>query len=71
MSSFKKFGFSGGMFSSAPKLYHEKFDEFLDLMKSPAYTKSAPVNRVIPRHYISSEHEETERRNFKFNKKQN
>ncbi|KAF4627829.1 hypothetical protein G7Y89_g10322 [Cudoniella acicularis] len=43
----KKFGRSGGLISSAPILYDPNFHCLLDLTKFPAYTKSAPINRVV------------------------
>ncbi|KAH8691286.1 hypothetical protein BGW36DRAFT_388035 [Talaromyces proteolyticus] len=47
-----KFGRSGGMISSAPILYNTRFKVLLDLTKFPAYTKSAPINRVILRDFF-------------------
>jgi hypothetical protein len=49
----KKFGRSGGMISSAPILYSTKLKPLLDLTKFPAYTKSAPINRVILRDFLA------------------
>jgi 2-polyprenyl-6-methoxyphenol hydroxylase-like FAD-dependent oxidoreductase len=47
------FGRSGGMISSAPVLYDDKLNLLLDLTKFPAYTKSAPINRVILRDFLA------------------
>lgn len=49
----KKFGRSGGVISSAPILYSTKFESLLDLTKFPAYSKSAPINRVILRDFLA------------------
>lgn len=48
----KKFGRSGGLISSAPILYNSKFQVMADMTKFPAYTKSAPINRVILRDFF-------------------
>ncbi|CAK7215964.1 hypothetical protein SBRCBS47491_002670 [Sporothrix bragantina] len=49
---FKMFGRSGGVLPSAPILYDTQFQPLLDLTKFPAYTKSAPINRVVLRDYL-------------------
>ncbi|KAL2832207.1 hypothetical protein BJY01DRAFT_254026 [Aspergillus pseudoustus] len=50
----KLFGRSGGLVSAAPVLYNARFDTVLqDLTKFPAYTKSAPINRVVLRDFLS------------------
>lgn len=51
-SLYKTFGRSGGVISSAPILYDTNFKKLLDLTKFPAYTKSAPINRVILRNFL-------------------
>ncbi|KAH6842261.1 hypothetical protein B0I37DRAFT_407360 [Chaetomium sp. MPI-CAGE-AT-0009] len=51
-SLYKKFGRSGGVISSAPILYDAQLNELLDLTKFPAYTKSAPINRVVLRDFL-------------------
>jgi 2-polyprenyl-6-methoxyphenol hydroxylase-like FAD-dependent oxidoreductase len=48
------FGRSGGVVSSAPALYDHKLNQLLDLTKFPAYTKSAPIDRVILRDFLAS-----------------
>lgn len=48
-----KFGRSGGVVSSAPILYDDKLNVLLDLTKFPAYTKSAPINRVVLREALA------------------
>ncbi|KAH8660858.1 hypothetical protein BGZ60DRAFT_414166 [Tricladium varicosporioides] len=48
----KKFGRSGGLISSAPILYDPDFNCLLDLTKFPAYTKSAPIDRVVLLDYL-------------------
>jgi hypothetical protein len=49
----KLFGRSGGRISSAPCLDNSKFDTLLqELTKYPAYTKSAPINRVVLRNFL-------------------
>jgi len=48
------FGRSGGVVSSAPVLYDQNFTQLLDLTKFPAYTKSAPINRVILRDFLAN-----------------
>ncbi|KAE9378583.1 FAD/NAD(P)-binding domain-containing protein [Stipitochalara longipes BDJ] len=48
----RKFGRSGGLISSAPILYDTKFNCLLDLTKFPAYTKSAPINRLVLRNFL-------------------
>lgn len=48
----KKFGRSGGMLSSAPILYDQHLTCQLNLTKFPAYTKSAPINRVVLRNFL-------------------
>ncbi|KAL2829633.1 hypothetical protein BJY01DRAFT_254921 [Aspergillus pseudoustus] len=47
-----KFGRSGGVLSSAPILYDTQLRVILDLTKFPAYTKSAPINRVVLRDFL-------------------
>jgi 2-polyprenyl-6-methoxyphenol hydroxylase-like FAD-dependent oxidoreductase len=47
LSLYKKFGRSGGSFLSAPILYDTDLKPLLDLTKFPAYTKSAPIDRVV------------------------
>lgn len=44
-----KFGRAGGVKSAAPIIYSSNFEPLLDLTKFPAYSKSAPINRVILR----------------------
>ena len=41
------FGRSGGLLSSAPITYDIHMNPLLDLTKFPAYTKSAPINRIL------------------------
>ena len=48
----KKFGRSGGFTLSAPILYDHNMLCQLDLTKFPAYTKSAPINRVVLRNFL-------------------
>ncbi|KAK4033938.1 hypothetical protein C8A01DRAFT_19195 [Parachaetomium inaequale] len=49
---YKMFGRSGGMISSAPIFYDTQLNKLLDLTKFPAYTKSAPINRVLLRSFF-------------------
>ncbi|OBT64244.1 hypothetical protein VE03_06891 [Pseudogymnoascus sp. 23342-1-I1] len=49
----KKFGRSGGLISSAPILYDTSFNCLIDLTRFPAYTKSAPINRVVLRDFLA------------------
>ncbi|CAK7207625.1 hypothetical protein SEUCBS139899_010435 [Sporothrix eucalyptigena] len=49
---YKMFGRSGGVLSAAPILYDTQFRQLLDLTKFPAYSKSAPINRVVLRDYL-------------------
>jgi 2-polyprenyl-6-methoxyphenol hydroxylase-like FAD-dependent oxidoreductase len=58
---YKMFGRSGGMISSAPKLYDTHLKLLLDLTKFPAYTKSAPINRVILRNFLQQPLDEARR----------
>lgn len=45
----QKFGRAAGSKSSAPTIYDEKFRPLIDLSRFQAYSKSAPINRVILR----------------------
>ncbi|KAH7114917.1 hypothetical protein EDB81DRAFT_893025 [Dactylonectria macrodidyma] len=45
----EKFGRAGGAKSSAPSVYDEKFNRLIDFRRFAAYSKSAPINRVILR----------------------
>lgn len=49
---YTKFGRSGGVILSAPILYDTQLNELLNLTKFPAYTKSAPINRVVLRDFL-------------------
>lgn len=49
-----KFGRSGGMILSAPILLDPNFNTLLDLTKFPAFTKSAPINRVVLRDFLAA-----------------
>ena len=49
---YKLFGRSGGLISSAPILYDTHLNTLLDLTKFPAYTKSAPINRIVLREFL-------------------
>lgn len=64
---YKIFGRSGGMISSAPILYDTQLNKLLDLTKFPAYTKSAPINRVLLRSFFQERLDGAGR--IKFNKK--
>lgn len=44
-----KFGRAGGSRSAAPVCYDSQFRELLDLSRFEAYSKSAPINRVLLR----------------------
>ena len=45
----RKFGRAAGSKSSAPTIYDDKFRPLIDLARFQAYSKSAPINRVILR----------------------
>ena len=47
------FGRSGGILSSAPITYDIHMNPLLDLTKFPAYTKSAPINRIVLLNFLS------------------
>lgn len=47
------FGRSGGILSSAPITYDTHMNPLLDLTKFPAYTKSAPINRIVLINFLS------------------
>ncbi|KAL2826745.1 hypothetical protein BJY01DRAFT_255911 [Aspergillus pseudoustus] len=47
------FGRSGGILSSAPITYDIHMNPLLDLTKFPAYTKSAPINRIVLVNFLS------------------
>jgi predicted NAD/FAD-dependent oxidoreductase len=48
----KLFGRSGGLKSTAPILYDAQLNCLLDLTKFSAYSKSAPINRVVLRDFL-------------------
>ncbi|KAL1887285.1 hypothetical protein Sste5346_010316 [Sporothrix stenoceras] len=54
MSLYPKFGYSGGVVSSAPILYDARLRVLLDLTKFPAYTKSAPITRAALRDHLAA-----------------
>jgi len=64
---YKMFGRSGGMISWASVLYNAALKSLLDLTKFPAYTKSAPINRVLLRDFLRSPLDQAGR--VKFGKK--
>jgi 2-polyprenyl-6-methoxyphenol hydroxylase-like FAD-dependent oxidoreductase len=45
----KKFGRSEGRLTNAPVITDSKLHPYIDLAKYPAYTRSAPINRVVLR----------------------
>lgn len=49
---YKTFGRSGGVVPAAPRLFSSDLKLMLDLTKFPAYTKSAPINRVVLRNFL-------------------
>ncbi|KAI4596537.1 hypothetical protein KJ359_005293 [Pestalotiopsis sp. 9143b] len=49
---YKTFGRSGGVVPTAPRLFSSDLKLMLDLTKFPAYTKSAPINRVVLRNFL-------------------
>ncbi|KAF3025126.1 hypothetical protein E8E14_014667 [Neopestalotiopsis sp. 37M] len=51
---YSKFGRSGGVVSAAPALYDSSLNMLLDFSKFPAYTKSAPITRVMLRNTLSA-----------------
>ncbi|KAL1900669.1 hypothetical protein Sste5346_002394 [Sporothrix stenoceras] len=51
---YRMFGRSGGVLPAAPILYDTNLRLLLDLTKFPAYTKSAPINRVVLRDYLQA-----------------